>query len=144
MPERGGGSRHVWRIVVALTVPMLLGACGDVEGRPVQSCVEPASTTSAEAASPRGGETQAAAIECYRRVDRKRIELQFDLPAGPACYRLARVELHESAAVVSVTLFVSRDESASDCPPEPSAASTQVEVQAPIGQREVRDGSAQP
>jgi hypothetical protein len=77
-----------------------------------------------------------------RRVDEKRISIGFELPPGPDCYELAAVELVESADAVSVTLQVApMTDAGGACPTERARAVTEVDLQAPVGDRALLDGS---
>ena len=64
------------------------------------------------------------------------------MPPGPDCYELASIELVESADAVAVTVFVSViDDIGGSCSPEPVRSVTEVDLQAPVGDRSLLDGS---
>ena len=80
---------------------------------------------------------------CMRRVDDRRVRIGFFMPPGPTCYRLVEVEVEESADAASITLWVAphEDPLAGACSEDPARTTTEVDLQAPIGDRTVLDGS---
>ena len=126
----------------ALAALLLLAACSTPTGVEVEEC-----NTSWRGLDPRiatgaTGERQSVPIACMRRVDERRISIGFEMPPGPDCYELAAVQLVESGEAVSVTLVVSlMDDVGGACPDEPTRTVTEVDVQSPVGDRTLLDGS---
>jgi hypothetical protein len=78
-------------------------------------------------------------IECWREIGSERIELWFSYPAGSDCWQLASAELRESAEAIAISLAATQ---APVCTVDPGAETlTQIELQAPVGDREVLDAS---
>jgi hypothetical protein len=125
-----------------LAAALLLAACAMPTGIAVEEC-----NTSWQGVDPviAGGATddqQPVPISCIRTVDEKRISIGFELPAGPDCYELASIGLVESADAVSVTLFAALiDDIGGSCSPDPVRSVTEVDLQAPVGDRTLLDGS---
>ena len=88
-------------------------------------------------------ERQMVPIECIRQVGLRRIRIGFMLPPGPSCFELSAIDVVESGDAVSITLAVARDDDplAGACPAEPMQAATEIELQAPVADRTLRDGS---
>jgi hypothetical protein len=81
-------------------------------------------------------------IACIWPVDEERISIGFEMPPGPDCHELASIEVVESADAVAVTLFVSViDDIGGSCSPEPVRSVTEVDLQSPVGDRALLDGS---
>jgi hypothetical protein len=127
---------------VLVAACLALVGCGAPDGVALPQCEFRVPDAEMVVATPGGGEPRAIPIRCWRHVSRERIELRLTPPGGPTCYRLERVELAESADAVAVTAFVSADDdpAAGACAPEPPEIATQVEFQAPLGDRRVLDG----
>ncbi|HEX2884735.1 MAG TPA: hypothetical protein VHQ42_09190 [Candidatus Limnocylindria bacterium] len=83
-------------------------------------------------------------LDCMRQVDDRRVRMGFTLPAGPDCWELSDYRLVESAAAVSITLFIARsdDPAAGACAPERRVVATEIDLQAPVDDRTLLDGSA--
>jgi hypothetical protein len=83
-------------------------------------------------------------IECIEQIASRRLRVGFVLPGGPSCYVLGRVELVESADAVSVTLFsaVNDDPNAGACPEEPEMVVTELDLAAPVDDRQLLDGAS--
>ncbi len=83
------------------------------------------------------------AIECMRPIDDKRVRIGFLMPAGPTCYRLSEIEVVEAADAVSFTLVASVDDNpaAGACPEDETRTATEIDLQAPVGERALLDGS---
>ena len=126
----------------ALAATLLLAACAAPAGVAVDEC-----NTSWRGLDPQivrgtGGERSSIPIACMQRIDDRRISIGFQMPPGPDCFELAAVELEESADAVAVTLIVSTIEDiGGSCPEEPVRVVTEVDLQAPVGDRTLLDGS---
>ena len=122
---------------------LFLAACAMPNGVAVEECntswrgIDPLIATGATA------DQQTIPISCIRTVDeKKRISIGFEMPPGPDCYELASIGLVESADAVSVTLNVSGiDDIGGSCSPEPVRFVTEVDLQSPVGDRTLLDGS---
>ena len=126
----------------ALAGLLLLAACAMPNGVAVEECntswrgIDPLITTGATA------DEHTIPISCMRTVDEKRISIGFEMPPGPDCYELASIGLVESADAVSVTLNVAGiDDIGGSCSPEPVRFVTEVDLQSPVGDRTLLDGS---
>lgn len=108
----------------------------DAEWREVESVVlEPA----------REGESLTpVTANCMRRIDDRRVRIGFVMPAGPTCFRLAAIEVVEGADAASIALFVAPDDdpAAGACPDDSPRTATEVDLQAPVGDRTLLDGNA--
>ena len=82
-------------------------------------------------------------IDCMRRIDQRRVRIGFFLPPGPSCHRLSAIEVVEGADAVSITLFASSDDNpaAGACPEEETRTATEIDLQAPVADRVLFDGS---
>ena len=125
----------------AALAALMLTACATPSGATVDECntswrgLDPQIVTVPE------GETQSIPIACISPVDDRRVSIGFELPSGPECYALAGVELEESAAAAAVTLTVSPVDRGGACPEEPVRTVTEVDLQSPVGDRTLLDGS---
>ena len=121
---------------------LLLAACVTPAGVAVEECNTSWRGLEARIATGADGDRQPVPIACMRRVDDKRISIGFELPPGPDCYELAAIELVESAHAVEVTLLVTTmDDVGGACATEPVRAVTEMDLQAPVGDRALLDGS---
>ena len=127
---------------VAMAALLFLAACAMPNGVAVEECntswrgIDPLIATGAAA------DQQTIPISCIRTVDEKRISIGFEMPPGPDCYEISSIGLVESADAVSVTLNVSgTDDIGGACSPEPVRFVTEVDLQAPVGDRTLLDGS---
>lgn len=126
----------------AALLALLLAACSTPTGVAVDEC-----NTSWRGLDPRivtggAGEGQSVPIACMRRIDERRISIGFEMPPGPDCFELAAIELEESADAAAVTLVVSPiDDVGGSCPEEPVRTVTEVDLQSPVGDRTLLDGS---
>jgi hypothetical protein len=126
----------------AALVTLLLAACTTPTGVAVEECNTSWRGLDARIATGAAGERQPVPIACMWPVDERRISIGFEMPPGPDCYELAAIELVESADAVSVTLVASlMDNVGGSCPSEPVRAVTEVDLQAPVGDRTLLDGS---
>ncbi|MEO6579032.1 MAG: hypothetical protein ABIO99_09070 [Candidatus Limnocylindria bacterium] len=120
----------------------MLAACA-APGRAVPECdaswtaVEPVMVVPAE------GEAVPIEIDCMAEIDESRIRIGFRMPPGPSCHRLGVIDLTETADSVSVLVTVEafEDPLFGACPPEPIQVVTEVELQAPVGDRALLDGA---
>jgi hypothetical protein len=130
----------------ALVLALLLGACATPAGRSVGEC--DASWRDVESVIVRpasgGSETETVPIDCMRRVDQKRVRIGFSMPPGPACYTLSGVDVVEAADAVSIALWVTAiaDPAAGACPEEATRTATEIDLEAPVADRSLLDGSA--
>lgn len=135
-------------VALLALLALLLVACAPLSGTPLDSCGRDWFDAESVIAVPANDREEAAAVPigCARRIGEERIRLGFEMPPGPTCHRLARVELEETADAVAVTLLLaeSNDPAAGACAPRPSKVVTEVDVQAPIAEREILDASRDP
>ena len=126
----------------AITALLVLAACAMPSGDAVEECNTSWRGIDALIATGATEDQQPIPIACMRPVDEKRISIGFELPPGPDCYQLASVELVESADAVAVTILVSViDDIGGSCSPEPVRSVTEVDLQSPVGERALLDGS---
>lgn len=128
-------------LLIALAVAMT--ACATPRGAEPDACDASWRSRDPQIVQPGGADERPVAIDCMRAMDRRRLRIGFTLPPGPDCYQLADVEVVESADAVSVTLLVSRrdDPSAGACAEEPQRVRTEIDLQAPVADRRLLDGS---
>ena len=126
----------------ALIALLLLAACGVPTGVAVEECntswrgLDPLIATGAT------GERKAVPIACMLAIDERRVIIGFELPPGPDCYELAAIELEESADAVAVTLHAALlDNVGGSCPEAPIRTVTEIDLQSPVGDRTLLDGS---
>jgi hypothetical protein len=128
---------------LALTaLAVVLAACATPSGAAVEEC--DTSWTGLEARIVTGGtgERQSVPIACMLAVDERRISIGFEMPPGPDCFELAGIDLDESADAVAVSLTVGvLDKVGGTCPVEPVRVVTEVDLQAPVADRTLLDGS---
>jgi hypothetical protein len=121
---------------------LLLTACVSPGGVPVEECNTSWRGLAAQIATGADRDRLPIQIACIWPVGEERISIGFEMPSGPDCFELAAIDLEESADAVAVTLFVAP---ASDvggaCPTEPLRVVTEVDLQAPVGDRAMLDGS---
>jgi hypothetical protein len=129
------------RRAALLALLLALAACTP-GGTAVDECNTSWRGLESEIATGSDDDRVAAPIVCMRQIDDRRISIGFEMPPGPDCYELARVELDESADAVGVTLFVSlMDNVGGSCPDEPVRTVTEVDLQSPVADRVLLDGS---
>ena len=126
----------------ALIALLLLVACVTPSGVVVEECntswrgLDPLIATGAT------GERRAVPIACMLPIGERRVIIGFELPPGPDCYELAAIELEESADAVALTLVASlMDNVGGSCSPDPVRTVTEVDLQSPVGDRTLLDGS---
>jgi hypothetical protein len=127
-----------------LAIALLATACVVPTGAEVETCgadwrgVEPVIVQPTAAAG------EPVRIDCIRQGDERRIRLGFTMPGGPSCYRLEDYAVQESADAVSIGLFVAAvdDPAAGACAPDGRQVTTDIDLQAPVGDRRLFDASA--
>ena len=126
-----------------LPLVLLLAACASPAGAEVDECDASWRGVDAHIVRPGGTEADAVPIECMRQVDDRRVRIGFRMPAGPDCHRLSAIDVVEGADSVAITLRVSRDDDplAGACPDGPAMATTEIDLQAPVEDRVLLDGS---
>ena len=121
---------------------LLLAACAMPNGIAVEDCNTSWRGIDTLIATGASADQKPIPISCMRTVDEKRISIGFEMPPGPDCYELSSIELVESADAVSVSLFVSViDDIGGSCSPEPVRYVTEVDLQSPVADRTLLDGS---
>ena len=121
---------------------LLLAACAMPTGVAVEECNTSWRGIDTLIATGTSADQQPIPISCMRTIDEKRISIGFEMPPGPDCYELASIGLVESADAVSVTLNVAGiDDIGGSCSPEPVRFVTEVDLQSPVGDRTLLDGS---
>jgi len=128
----------------AALAALLLTACAAPAGAPVEvECDASWRFIESHILMELDGERQTVPIECIRRNGLRRIRIGFMMPPGPSCFGLAGIEVVESGDAVSITLVVARNDDplAGACANEPTRAATEIELQAPVADRSILDGS---
>jgi len=129
--------RASW-LLVAIFV--LLAGCASPEGTPLEVCGddwEPLLAADQQAMTDR---PQTIPIECYSVTGSSRLELGFLMPPGPDCFGVELVEVIESSEAVSLELRVGGvADRLGACPPEAIPWSVLVELNAPVGDRQILD-----
>ena len=130
------------RRAAAILLPLLLAACLTPGGTPVEECNTSWRGLGARIVTGAENDRRAIPVACIWRVGEERISIGFEMPPGPDCYELAAIEQQESADAVAVTLFVAPSADVGGaCPTEPQRVVTEVDLQAPVGDRVLLDGS---
>ena len=126
----------------ALIALLLLAACAPPSGVAVEECNTSWRGVDPQIATGETRERQSVPIACMLPIDVRRVSIGFELPPGPDCYALAAIEVEESADAVAVTLEVALlDNVAGACAEEPVRTVTEVDLQSPVGNRALLDGS---
>lgn len=121
---------------------LLLAACAVPTGVAVEECNTSWRGLDPLIAAGASGERQPIPIACMLPIGERRVIIGFELPPGPDCYELAAIELEESADAVAVTLVAAlMDNVGGSCSPEPVRTVTEVDLQSPVGDRTLLDGS---
>ena len=122
---------------------LVLAACAAPTGSAVEECDGTWRDVESVIVIPGVGRDGPIEIECMRQVDDNRVRIGFSMPAGPSCDRLGAVEIVESADAVSITLIATIDENpaAGACAEEPTRTVTEIDLQAPVDDRILLDGS---
>ena len=127
----------------ALLAALVLAACAVPSGSPAETCDATWRGVDSVVATAGGGDTQFLPVSCIREVDEKRIRIGFAMPPGPTCYVIDAVQVVESADAVSVRLMVRPDDDPASgaCPDEPGRITTEVDLQAPVADRQLLDAA---
>jgi len=127
----------------ALLAALVLAACTSVTGSPAETCDGTWRGIDAVVATPGAGEAEPLPVTCIRQVGDKRIRMGFSMPPGPTCYLLDAVQVVESADAVSVRLMVrpDPDPASGACPDRAGRVTTEVDLQAPVADRELLDAA---
>ena len=126
----------------ALAALLLLTACAAPAGVAVEECNTSWRGIEARIVTTGTRDRETLPIACMIAIDERRISIGFELPPGPDCHELASIDLDESADAVAVTLTVGVLEGVgASCPVEPARVVTEVDLQAPVGERTLLDGS---
>jgi hypothetical protein len=127
-----------------LAALLVLAGCASPTGAARNGCNADWLEVPAVAAQAGGGaEEQTLPVACIEQIANRRLRIGFNLPAGPTCHVLGRVELVESADAVSIKLVgaVNDDPNAGACPEEAQMVVTEVDLAAPVDDRRLLDGS---
>ena len=129
---------------VGALAAIALAACAMPSGAPAAPCDETWAAVEPVIVIGGDGERQTVPIECVVQIDERRIRIGFRMPAGPDCFSLAAVRLVESADAVEVRLEATRsdDPLAGACPEAAGRLVTEVDLQSPVDDRTLLDGSA--
>ena len=130
----------------AALAALLLAACASPAGVPVEEeCDATWRFVESQILVELDGERQTVQIECIRDIGLRRIRIGFMMPSGPSCFGLTGIDVVESGDAVSITLVVAPtdDPLAGACPDNGVRAATEIELQAPVGDRDLLDGSRQ-
>jgi hypothetical protein len=126
----------------AALLALLLMGCATPSGEAVEECNTSWRGLEARIATGAREDRQAIPIACMWRIGEERISIGFEMPPGPDCYELAAIDLEESADAVAVTLLVSlMDDVGGSCSPDPVRTITEIDLQSPVGDRRLLDGS---
>ena len=126
----------------ALAVLLVLAACVPPSGAPIEECNTSWRGLEARIVTGARDDRQVIPIACMWRVGEERISIGFEMPPGPDCYELAAIDLEESAGAVAVTLLVSlADDVGGACSPDPVRSITEIDLQSPVADRRLLDGS---
>jgi hypothetical protein len=126
----------------AALLVLLLAACARPSGVAVEECNTSWRGLEARIAIGADDDQMPVPIACIGPVDEQRIAIGFLMPPGPDCFELAAISLAESSDAVAVTLFVSPTANVEDsCPTVGERVVTEVDLQAPVGDRALLDGS---
>jgi len=130
-------------LVAGLPLGLLLATCAAPTGAQVEECDATWRDVDSQIVAGGSGDVEPIAIDCIRQVDERRVRIGFTMPPGPRCYRLAAVDVVEGADAVSITLVVTPfdDPLAGACPDEPPRTTTELDLQAPVRERTLLDGS---
>ncbi len=129
------------RTAAAAALLVLLAGCANPVGGALEECdpaLEPAGILAPE---PGVQTADTIAMECYRPVRDSRIEVLFTMPPGPTCHGVSLVDAVESGEAISVELRVGAlvNPLAGACPEVETLWAVQVELNGPIGDRQVLD-----
>ena len=126
----------------ALAAMLLLTACVTPSGVAVERCDTSWRGLDPVIVSGTLGDPQSIPISCVSPIDDKRVSIGFEMPPGPDCYELSAIDLEESADAVAITLIVAPIEDiGGSCPTEAVRSITEIDLQSPVGDRTLLDGS---
>ena len=127
----------------AALAALLLAGCAAPTGAPVAECDASWRFIESHILVELDGEPRTVPIECIRQAGLRRIRIGFMMPAGPDCFGISAIDVVESGDAVSVTLVLARNDDplAGACPPGELRAATEIELQAPVADRALLDGS---
>lgn len=127
----------------AALVALLLAACATPTGAAVPDCDGSWREVESVIVAPSAREARVVSIECMRRIDQNRVRIGFEMPPGPTCFTLAAVDVVEASDAVSFTISVAPDDdpTAGACPEQATRHATEVDLQAPVADRQLLDGS---
>lgn len=125
---------------------LVLAACASPTGEAVPACDESWDAVEPLIVTPTDEAAISVPIDCMVEIDESRIRIGFLMPPGPSCHRLSGLTLTESADAVEISIVVSvvNDPLAGACAEESTRAVTEVDLQAPVADRDLLDGGAQP
>ena len=128
----------------ALALVLALSACAVPAGRTVAECDASWREVESVIVQQSPSEAEPLPIECMRRVDQSRVRIGFTMPPGPTCYVLSAVDVVEAAESVSIALSMTAvaDPAAGACPEEATRSATEIDLQAPVDDRILLDGSS--
>lgn len=126
-----------------LLVALSLGGCATPVGGETELCDGTWRNLQPQIVEPGGADERAVTIDCMRPLERRRLRIGFTMPDGPDCHRLSRIDVVESADAVSVTVFLARDPdpAVGACPADGRRVRTELDLQQPVGNRTLLDGS---
>lgn len=136
----------VGRSVALLAVLVVAGtACVSPHGAPVGPCGPEWDPVIVDGPHRPTELARSVAVECYRVVAERRIEVGFLMPPGPDCYALEAVEVIESDEAISLEVRIGRETAPlGSCPDERLPWGATVELNGPAEGRQVLDASVPP
>lgn len=128
---------------LSLMLVVILAACAGVTGAPVPECDRSWNSPEPVIVKPTEEDPIPATIECMSEIDHRRIRIGLRLPAGPDCHALSALLIREGPDAVSVEadVVVVNDPLAGACSDEAMRVVTEADLQAPVGDRALLDGS---
>lgn len=120
-----------------------LVGCASPTGGSVPGCDDSWADAPSVIVAPTDAEPVLVTIECMSEIDDRRIRIGLRLPAGPSCHALSALRIREGPDAVSVEadVVVVNDPLAGACSDEPMRVVTEADLQAPVGDRSLLDGS---
>jgi hypothetical protein len=127
----------------ALLVLLVLAGCASPTGRATETCDASWRDVDSMIVTPGGANGEPVALECIRAVGTYRIRIGFVLPPGPSCHGISAIDVVEGGDAVSVIVRLAEndDPAAGACPDEARRATTEIDLQAPVAERALLDGS---
>ncbi len=136
---------HVRGSVIGLAaIFAALAGCASPTGGSVPGCDDSWADALSVIVTPTDDETVIpVAIECMSEIDDRRVRIGLRLPAGPDCHALSALRMREGSDAVSVEadVVVVNDPLAGACSDEPMRVVTEADLQAPLGDRALLDGT---